>query len=100
MATKVLVAKLPEKLYHEFIETVVKGGKWDPEIFFTEGINLAVENALKLLIKDSRGKLSLPEFREYASEKYPDLDEYLVSLIENLLAQGKKRNKKRKHHWG
>jgi hypothetical protein len=99
MATKALVAKLPEKLYHEFIETVVKGGKWDTEGLFTEAINLAVEEALRLFIKDSKGELSLPEFREYASKKYPNLDEYLVCIIENLLAQEKQSKKEHKSDW-
>jgi len=97
MATKTLIAKLPEKLYHEFIKTVVDGGGWNAERLFNEAINLAVEDALRLFLKDVKGELNLPEFRDYASRKYPGLDEYLVCIIENLLAQEKQHKNGGKH---
>ena len=35
----------------------------------------------------------LPEFREYASRKYPELDEDLITMIEDLIEREKERVK-------
>jgi transcriptional regulator with XRE-family HTH domain len=42
-------------------------------------------------------KVHLPEFREYANQKYPhELDEDIIVMIEDLIA----RRRARKHHRG
>ncbi len=48
----------------------------------------------------SKGKAdtSLPEFREYAFKKYPDeLDEDIITMIEDLIERRRTRNYKRKN---
>ncbi|GAI54917.1 unnamed protein product, partial [marine sediment metagenome] len=37
------------------------------------------------------GKTELPEFREYAERKYPELDEDLITMIEDLIEREKQR---------
>jgi transcriptional regulator with XRE-family HTH domain len=51
---------------------------------------LALAGHLKPLYKE--GKESLPEFREYAARRYPDeLDEDIISMIEDLIRRRRKR---------
>ena len=49
-------------------------------------------------VPDSKASLiirapDLPEFREYASRKYPELDEDLITMIEDLIEREKERVK-------
>ncbi len=51
---------------------------------------LALAGHLKPLHKESND--SLPEFREYALQKYPDeLDADMITMIEDLIYRRKKR---------
>ena len=96
MATKTLAVELPEDLYRKFIETVTeKGGLWRKQETFTEALESAVTAALMLFLQNFEGKTELPEFRDYILEKYPELDEDLITMFEDLIkrqkpAEGKK----------
>ncbi len=94
MATKTLTVELPEDLYRKFIETVTeKGGPWRSQRkkeTFTKALESAVYAALMLFLQglDKEHEL-LPEFREYAREKYPELGEDLITKIADLIERGK-----------
>jgi len=90
MATRTLTVELPEDLYSKFIETVTeKGGRWRSKRkkeTSTSAVEAAVYAALMLFLQGLDEKHELPEFREYAREKYPnELDEDLITMIENLI---------------
>lgn len=93
MATKTLTVEVPEDLYRKFIEIVTtEGGPWRSQRkqeTFTEAIESAVYAALMLFLQNLDGKTDLPEFREYAHKKYPEIDEDLVTMIEDLILRVK-----------
>lgn len=93
MATKTLAVELPEDLYHKFIETVTeKGGPWRSKRkkeTFTKALESAVYAALMLFLQGLDGKHELPEFRDYAREKYPELGEDMITMIEDLIERQK-----------
>ena len=97
MKTKTLAVELPEDLYRKFIETVTeKGGRWRgrrKKETFTSAVESAVYAALMLFLQNLDGEHELPEFREYASRKYPELDEDLITMIEDLTEREKERVK-------
>jgi len=89
MARKTLSVDLPEELSDNFIKTVTEvGGRWrsqQPEETFTSAIESAVIAALKLFLQGLDGKHELPEFREYARLKYPELGEDTITMIINQI---------------
>ena len=94
MTTQTLSVELPEDLYRKFIETVIeKGGRWRGKRkieTFTKALESAVAAALMLFLQDlTEGPAELPEFREYACEKYPELNEDLITMIEDLIKRQK-----------
>jgi hypothetical protein len=99
MATKTLTVELPEDFYIEFIDTVTKkGGLWRSKRkkeTFTSALESAVTAALMLFLQNlTEGPVELPEFREYVCEKYPQLDEDLITKIENLIEILRYRSRK------
>ncbi len=95
MATSILTVELPEDLYRKFIETVTeKGGPWRSrrkEETFTKALESAVTTALMLFLQNLEGELELPELREYAHRKYPELDDDMIAMIEDLIKRQKQR---------
>ena len=93
MATKTLAVKLPEDLYHQLIETVTdKKGPWRSQSeneTFNEAVESAVTVALMLFLQGLDGKAELPELRDYILEKYPELDEDLITMMEDLIKRQK-----------
>ena len=93
MTTKTLAVELPEDLYHKFIETVTeKGGRWRSrrkKETFTGAVESAVYAALMLFLQNLDGEQELPKFREYASRKYPEMHEDLITMIEDLIKRQK-----------
>ena len=93
MTTKTLTVDLPEDLYERFIEAVTaEGGPWRSrrkQETFTGAVESAVYAALILFLQGLDGASDLPEFREYAWEKYPYLDEDMVTMIEDLIKRVK-----------
>ena len=93
MTTKTLTVELPEDLYHKFMETVTEeGGRWRSrrkKETFTSAVESAVYAALMLFLQNLDGEQELPEFREYASRKYPEMHEDLVAMIEDLIKRQK-----------
>lgn len=90
MATKTLTVELSEDLYRRFVETVTdKGGPWRSKRkkeTFTKALESAVTAALMLFLQNlTEGSVALPEFREYASRKCPELNEVMVTIIEDLI---------------
>ena len=99
MATKTLTVELPEDLYRKFIETVTeKGGLWRSrrkKETFTKAVESAVYAALMLFLQGLDGKHELPEFREYAMLKYPELNEDMITMIEDLTERVKQKKDSR-----
>ena len=93
MATKTLTVELSDDLYRKFIETVTeKGGPWRSrrkEETFTKAVESAVTTALMLFLQNLEGELELPELREYAHRKYPELDDDMIAMIEDLIKRQK-----------
>jgi len=93
MSEKTLTVDLPEDIYDRFIETVTgKGGRWRSrrkKETARDAIESAVCSALMIFLQGLTGEKELPEFREYAQEKYPELDEDLVTMIEDLIKRQK-----------
>ena len=92
MATETLTVELTEDLYHKFIETVTeKGGRWRSleKETVAKAIEGAVTAALMLFLQGLDGKHELPEFRDYAMLKYPELNEDLITMIEGLIKRQK-----------
>lgn len=91
MATKTLAAEIPEDLYTRFTETVTKkGGFWRNQESFTEALESAVTAALMLFLQGfDVGPVELPEFGKYARMRYPELDEDLITMIEDLIKRQK-----------
>lgn len=88
MASAILNIELPEDLYHEFITIVTeKKGSWRGQESFTEAINSAATAAFLLFLQDLETDTNLPKLRDYAREKYPEMDEELI-----------KRKKQSFHH--
>jgi len=89
MSKKTLTVDLPEELSDTFIKTVTEvGGRWRsrrPEDTFASAIESAVRAALMLFLQGLDGKHDLPEFREYARLKYPDLSEDMITMIINQI---------------
>jgi len=89
MATRTLTVELSEDLYIKFIETVTeKGGRWRSKRkkeTFTKAIESAVYAALMLFLQNLDGEHELPEFRDYATRKYPEMHEDLITMIEDLI---------------
>jgi prenyltransferase beta subunit len=89
MAIKTLTVKLSEGLYDKFIETVTEeGGPWRSKRrgeTSTDAIESAVTAALMLFLQNLDRDSELPEFRDYIQEKYPELDEDLITMIEDLI---------------
>lgn len=95
MSKKTLIVELPEDLYGRFIETVTEeGGTWRSrrkQETFTGAIESAVYAAFILFLQGLNGDSELPEFRDYANEKYPYLGEDMVTMIEDLIKREKER---------
>jgi len=95
MATKYLTVELPEDLHENFVKTVTEvGGPWRgrrQQETFTSALESAVYAALMLFLQGLTGDSELPEFREYAGVKYPELDEDLVTMVEDLIARETKK---------
>jgi hypothetical protein len=95
MSKKTLTVELPEDIYERFIETVTKeGGPWRgrrKEETSTGAVESAVYAALILFLQGLDGDSELPEFRDYAAEKYPYLDEDQVTRIDDLIKREKER---------
>ena len=93
MATKTLTVELSEDLYIKFIETVTeKGGRWRSKRkkeTFTKALESAANAALMLFLQGLDGEQELPEFREYARKKYPELGEDLITMIMDLIERQK-----------
>jgi hypothetical protein len=90
MATKFLNISLPEDLYREFINIVTEEkGRWRGQESFTEAINSAAAAALMVFLQDLEPETNLPEFRDYAKEKYPELDEGLITMVEDMIERKK-----------
>lgn len=89
MSKKTLTVALPEDIYERFIEAVTaEGGPWRgrrKEETFTGAIESAVYAALILFLQGLDGDSELPEFRDYAREKYPQLDEDMVTMMADLI---------------
>ena len=89
MAQKTLSVDLPEELSDSFIKTVTEvGGRWRSqraEETFTSAIESAVIAALMFFLQSLDGKNELPEFREYARLKYPELNEDMITMIADLI---------------
>lgn len=89
MAKKTLSVDLPEELSDNFIKTVTEvGGRWRsqrPEETFTSAVESAVIAALKLFLQGLDEKHELPDFREYARLKYPELNEDVITMIDDLI---------------
>jgi hypothetical protein len=94
-AIKIMVVEIAERLYQDFIDTVTKeGGPWRNrrrEQTFNEAVKTAVSAALTEFLKSLDGKSRLPEFRDYVVEKYPELDEDLVTMMEDLIKRQKEK---------
>ncbi len=94
-ATKIMVLEVPESLYHDFINTVTrKEGPWRnrrKQQTFNEAVKTAVMTALKLFLRNLENKNGLPDFCEYMREQYPELDEDLVTMIEDLVKREKEK---------
>ena len=95
MTKRTLTVALPEELYGKFIEAVTEeGGLWRGISWretSAEAIESAVIASLMLFLQDLDGKADLPEFRYYMLEKYPELDEDMVTMMEELIERVKKR---------
>ena len=93
MATKTLAVKLPEDLYRQLVETVTdKKGPWRSrrkQETFTEALESAVTAALMLFLQNLDGDTDLPDLRDYILEKYPELDEDLITMMEDLIKRQK-----------
>ena len=87
LKAKTLTVELPEDLYSKFVEAVTKrGGPWRrSDETYTEAVESAVMVAMMLFLQDIDGKAELPELRDYILEKYPEMDEDLVTMIEDLI---------------
>jgi len=93
MATRTLTVELSEDLYIKFIETVTeKGGRWRSKRkkeTFTKALESAANAALMLFLQGLDGEQELPEFRDYATRKYPEMHEDLITMIEDLIKRQK-----------
>jgi len=91
MAKKTLNVDLPEELSDLFIRIVTEvGGRWRsqrPEETFDNAIESAVYAALIRFLQGLGVNHDLPEFREYARLKYPDLGEDMVTMIINQIGR-------------
>jgi hypothetical protein len=94
MERKFLAVALPEDLYHKFIETFTDKDQLrrDRETF-TEALESAVAAALRKFLESIEEKIDFPEFREYIHQKYPELDEDLITMIEDLISKEKQRTR-------
>lgn len=92
MSKKTLTVELPEDIYERFIEAVTaEGGPWRgrrQQETFTGAVESAVYAALILFLQGLDGASDLPKFRDYAREKYPQLDEDMVTMIADLIERG------------
>ena len=92
MAKNTLIVNIPEDLYQKFIATVTaEEGLWRRAESPASAIESAVFAALMLFLQGLDGGSELPEFRDYAHEKYPYLDEDMVTMIEDLIKRQKER---------
>jgi hypothetical protein len=89
MGSKTLTVDLPEDFYEEFVKSVTeKGGRWRSrrkKETFTSALESAVHVALMLFLQGLDDQNELPEFREYAKLKYPELDEDMITMFEDLI---------------
>jgi hypothetical protein len=92
VAAKTLTVELSDELYTRFIESVTeKEGHWREEESADEAVESAVTAALMLFLQNLDGKTELPEFRDYIQEKYPELDEDLITMFEDLIERQRER---------
>jgi hypothetical protein len=91
MTKRTLSVDLPEDLSDEFIKTVSEvGGRWRsqrPQETFESAVESAVCAALTLFLNSLSGENKLPDFREYARVKYPELDEDTITKFADLVEQ-------------
>ena len=86
MAKNTLIVNIPDDLYQKFIATVTaEGGLWRRAESSSSAIESAVFAALMLFLQGLGLSGDLPEFRDYVKEKYPYLDEDLVTMIADLI---------------
>lgn len=95
MAKQRLTVDIPEDLYNLFMNTVTESsGRWRSQkrwITFSNAVESAVVAALLLFLQGLGFPGDLPEFRDYVNEKYPYLDEDLVTMIEDLIKRESER---------
>jgi len=90
MATRTLTVELPESLYSRFIEAVTeRGGRWREEEPYIQALESAVTAALMLFLQYLDGDTGLPDLRDYILEKYPEVDEDLITMMEDLILRVK-----------
>ena len=101
MATKTLTVALSADLYGKFMETVTeKGGRWRSrrkKDTPSKAIESAVTAALMLFLQGLDGETELPEFREYARSKYPEMDEEVITMFENFILRVREKEASLKH---
>lgn len=87
------MVEISEGLYHQCVGVVTEeGGRWrsrGKKETFTSVVESAVYAALMLFLQNLDGEQELPEFREYAREKYPEMHEDLITMIEDLIKRQK-----------
>ncbi len=97
MNTKTLTVELSEDLYAKFVGMVTaRGGLWRSrrkKESATQALEGAVTAALMLFLQNLEGEAELPEFREYARRKYPELNEDMIIMFEDLIEDLIKRLK-------
>ncbi len=95
MSKKTLTVELPEDIYDRFVETVTgEGGPWRgrwKQETSAGAVESAVYAALLLFLQGLDGGSELPEFREYAREKYPQLEEDMVTMMADLIERETKK---------
>lgn len=94
-ATKIIAIEIPESLYRQFISIVTKeGGVWRnrrKQQTFNEAVKSAFVASLIHFLRNLEGKSRLPEFRDYMLEKYPEIDDDLVIMIEDLIKREREK---------
>ena len=58
---------------------------------FSEAIRSAFSAALIHFLRDLEGRSTLPEFRDYMLEKYPEIDDDLVTMMDDFIKSEKEK---------
>lgn len=95
LATKILTIEIPESLYRQFVGTVTKqDGAWRnrrKQQTFNEAIKSAFVASLIHFLRSLEDHHRLPDFRDYMLEKYPEIDDDLITMIEDLIKRQKEK---------